>query len=789
MRSGAVAAFSQHPLAASPSSLDSRDCAPADDGGARSPSPGPAAGGGGASAATRLPAEVLDMIFWLARPLAPPVLFKRLPVSPEWPAFARLALVHPSWRYSAQRALAHSVVLRSFAQIRKLTRALENHDLAGDILEIVLDMKELPRDGENDDGRDGWIAEPDGDHDESENDDATDLTRQSQEQQSLEPALLALLQLCGTKVKTVRCRGFGDACLANLTTGPLRTSLPHLEAFEYAPIDESAPPILPELCEAALTLDHLKHLAVRPCPRRLTRLAFPRSLERLGVTLVEVFATLHESDIVDPSLHQVGQRLGAEWFASFTETWTRTLSKDAVQATLDRVRAQQQQQQHGLLTDPKSATGDRTGNIAVRRMGHLESVSLQSVTISTFGLVSLLLPSLKTLTSLSLSSVLLSGSSVSALLTLACFAPNLTSFSLRECPRIDPEPTFGPLNPNPNNPNNARQPQQQQQQQPAGTPPLPVPGGAGRPAVIGWASSLTAEHFWALMRHLTRVESLSLLNAHVFADSPHRRSYRLPSGIRKLSLAGGSGTSARLEQDGIAWWLDRVEELHVNTEVSRSRSPTREGPEKRFALTDGAELDVADCREQVQVKPDEPQIKDVGGGSPAAIYDDDDEDESDVDDSDGSSTCSGGTVSTLDPERHPADFPLSAPSAASPSPLPSASQHPAAADPADSVHLPLALSTSTLSAAPASGSPPPSISRLVALTLSTRTSPRRLGKGTVGKSIHRRLDALEDAGTTVEWYGLQIVLMEALELTRELRVEMSEMPPAWATPTATAAAV
>lgn len=167
-------------------------------------------------AAIRLPPELLDSILAYARPAVPRVLFKRVPVSLEWRTFTRLALVHSSWRYSAQRALAARIVLRSEDQIRALTRAFKLGHLAGDVDEIVLDLKESPEHDDLDD-----------DH---------DPTRQS-----FGPALLDLLQHCDNpKLKNLRCRGFGDVCLASLSP-QLAACLAHLEAFEYAPIDQRLP--------------------------------------------------------------------------------------------------------------------------------------------------------------------------------------------------------------------------------------------------------------------------------------------------------------------------------------------------------------------------------------------------------------------------------------------------------------------------------------------------------------------------------------------------------------------
>ena len=685
-------------------------------------------------AAVRLPPELLDLIFAYARPAVPPVLFKRVPVSLEWRTFTRLALVHSSWRYSAQRALAARVVLRSEQQIRALTSALKLGYLAGDVGEIVLDLKELPKQDDDDDHK------------------------PLSSRQSFGPALLDLLQHCGSKLKTLRCRGFGDACLASLSP-QFAACLAHLEAFEYAPLDESAPPTLHQVAMLQSTLPRLKHLAVHPCPRALNRLLHdPPAIEQMGLVPMESIAAQIEPDVAEylfkpqqpqdeprgmKYIRQAMEMLAAGLRAALDSLETEQPTRDLLNLNLGLYLK--------LSEEPPTSTTPTLQHTCAHAHGKLESVSLQSVAISPFGLTSFL-PSYKTLTSLSLSSVVLCGSSITVLLTLACFAPNLRSFSLHEYPRVERRPL--PLNNNP---------QQQQQAAAAATPPLPPPpggGGAGRPGpgpgpggiattdprfFLNSASSLTSSHFWLLLRALTRVESLSLTTSHVFTASPHREEFHLPVTIKKLDLSSMEG-DVEVEREGIAWWLDRIEELHHRAAGQGDAGAGASGRTGHVAAA------AAEAEEE----------------STHAGFDEDySSDEYEFDDNSSSSSSSDGSTSTFNPPEDRAPDFHPPPSATSPAPAPAPSS-------IDSAYRPATTST-----AQTNNREP----HLVHLSLTMRTSPRRLVKGSIGKSIVRKLDALRnnrgEGGTRVDWYGLQIIVIEPLDMSRELRIQMSEGPPSW----------
>ena len=711
------------------------------------------------AAAVRLPPELLDSIFAYARPAAPRGPFKRVPVSLAWGTFARLALVHSSWRYSAQRALAARVVLRSEDQIRALTRALQLDHLAGEVEEIVLDLKELPEPADEHD-----------DHDQSLS------TRQS-----FGPALLDLLQHCGgSNLKTLRCRGFGDTCLASLSP-QLAARLAHLETFEYAPIDESAPPTLHQVGLLQSTFPRLKHLAVHPCPRALNHLLHdPPAIELMGLVPMESIAAQIEPTVAEylsPLQQQPGDEPpGIKYMRQAMEILAAGLRAALESLEMEEPTRDLLNLNLGLyltlFEEPPTLTTPTSQHAHAH--GKLESISLQSVAISPFGLTSFL-PSYKTLTSLSLSSVVLCGSSITILLTLACFAPNLISFSLHEYPRV--ERRLQPLNDDNNNNNNP-----QQQQAAAATPPPPGGGGgvggAGRPGpgpggiaitdphfFLDSASSLTSSHFWLLLRSLTRVESLSLTTSHVFTASPHREEFHLPLTIKKLDLSSNSEGDVEVEREGIAWWLGRIEELHRGA---------GEGPQG-----DGAERGGASGRngpEHAETTAEEDRFAHEG-------FDEDSSDDYEFDDDDDSSSSSSssddGSVSTFNPpeDRAPDSHPPAPTSAASltPAPAPAPSSIDSASRPA--------TATATATAAQINNRRPRP--HLVQLSLTTRTSPRRLVKGIIGKSIVRKLDALrnnqnrDEGGTRVDWYGMQIIVIEPLDMSHELRIQMSEVPPSW----------
>ncbi|GAA5990888.1 hypothetical protein JCM10908_000065 [Rhodotorula pacifica] len=619
-----------------------------------------------AAAATRLPPELLDLIFTLARPPIPPVLFKRLPLSPDWRAYARLALVHSTWRPSAQRALATCVVLKSRDQMARLARALQ-------------------------------LGE------------------------SLESALLDLFKLCGHDLKTLRCRGFGEPCLADFSPA-LRALLPHLEAFEYSPIDESTPPVLSEFgVGMQLKLPTLKHLALHPCARRVNQLIMLPALEAMGVAMMEMMALPMEEDLPARLLHELQMRDSKpKKPAMALDFFGRVLAK--VEDTLQNLT--------GSRAEAPSTL--ESGNLdSPRAGGHLESDSLHSAIISPFSLAHLLVSSVRSLTSLDLHSVWLRGSSITALIVLATFAPNLSSFALIEQlrsvverPALNP-PAAGAANNN-------------QQQPPAGvgTPPpplaaapiaVPPPPPHNNAATTESASALTASRFWTLLRCLSRVESLSLSVTHAWFDSPHRKGFKLPRSFKKLSLLCPV-EDARLEQEGIVWWLDRVEELLDNDDDEGTVEKRNPG-----AQSDANEAAAAD---------------EDGGETDADTSRNDDDD-----------SLSSRSVSTLDPVDEAPPFP---PASTTSSRAPASAHATAQSRP-----IP-----------PQTAPPPPP--RLLELHLATRTSPRRLSKGLLGKSINRRLDALEETtGTHTEWTGLVFVQVDMMERTRELKVEMSEVPPEW----------
>lgn len=195
---------------------------------------------------------------------------------------------------------------------------------------------------------------------------------------SIEPELLKLLERCGHTLKILRCRGFGDACLAYLPTS-LRDHLPKLETFEYSPVDGAHTTTTSGLMCGLSNLPSLRHLVLRPSSRYLTPLAsVPEPFVTALTALVDVLPLMIESD------------------------------PDAREAY--------------------------TSAFAEIGMKGLTSVELSSLVMSPVALIGVLFPSFCTITALRLSSILFIGAASTLNLLLQIVAPNLEDFEWTDGP-------------------------------------------------------------------------------------------------------------------------------------------------------------------------------------------------------------------------------------------------------------------------------------------------------------------------------------------------------------------
>ncbi|BGP07657.1 hypothetical protein JCM10049v2_003497 [Rhodotorula toruloides] len=228
-------------------------------------------------ASLRLPNELLDVIFDLARPPLPPTTTRKEPPSNAWTGYTQLPLVHSRWTDVARQHLAKVVILRSRKQMRALARALRK-GWVGKIEEILLEIKET-RSGHGGEGEGG-------------NNDLVSIAGNP----SFEAELLKLLERCGQDIKVLRSRGFGDACLAYLPSS-FRDHLPKLETFEYSPIDSAHSATTTGLMCGLSHLPALRHLVLRPSSRYLTPLAsVPEPFVTALTALVDILPSMLASD-------------------------------------------------------------------------------------------------------------------------------------------------------------------------------------------------------------------------------------------------------------------------------------------------------------------------------------------------------------------------------------------------------------------------------------------------------------------------------------------------------------
>lgn len=303
-------------------------------------------------AAVRLPNELLEPIFALARPSLPAVSTRSTSTPSDWRAWTRLPLIHSRWHPVARQALAKVVVVRSKAQLAKLARALREGHIDGKVEEILLELKE-PASGT-----------------------ASDSSA------SCERELLDVLELCGRHVKILRSRGFGDPILA-CSSRALRAALPSLETFEYSPADGAHPLTGDTLLSGLPSLSTLRHLVLQPSSRSLMPLVHPP--DALLTAMLPLLARLPDT-------------------IRFASAHTR-----------ESYRA--------VLTD-------------VGLHNRLESLELHSLLVSPLSLLALLLPTISTLTSLKLVSIVVFGLADTFAAVLSIVLPGLEEFEWSEAPSI-----------------------------------------------------------------------------------------------------------------------------------------------------------------------------------------------------------------------------------------------------------------------------------------------------------------------------------------------------------------
>lgn len=689
-----------------------------------------------APASTRVPPELLEVIFKLARPPVPLVTIKRVPVSDRAKAFTRLALVHRSWTAPAQRVLAASVVLRSRAQMRKLRAALEAGQVVGPVQEIVLDLKELPK-------SDGSATVPrrrlEDDDDSDQEEDELPPRARAHADQSFEPDLVALLEKCGADLKILRCRGFGDECFVSLPDN-LLSPLSRLDSFEYSPVDTGSPPRSVGALLRLGRLPGLKHLSLRPSSRTVAPV--PSGIEA-EPALTEQLLILDRST---PSEQQI--RLDK--------------ARDMFQLVWDLQAALQQSQ---TATATATATDAAEGlPIATLPFRGLESVSLASLALTPCSLALLLTPTFETLTSLSLISVLICGPSSATTLILALFVQHLVVFELHEHPAQDLYATTV-------------------------SRALNLTGG---PAAARVSIGLSHDHFWELARRLKRVRTLKLYSPHVFSsatDCLPKKLFRLPRTLRELSI-GSAGKTVEQERAGIDWWLDRIEELHA----MESESLKEKGKEKEDSATNARQVPPLRPRDAPAASA-AATAQAASSGALAGL-------------SSGSPTIAGGTQSSTLPgpqmtaasaedPTEPSDeatAPDDEDDGASESgeseasdwtcissdvPSEASAAQAAIVDTGGAAKSEAAPKAPETASSPVSDLPAP---RLEALTITTNATRRQIRSGRPGMAgavLSERLDELGEAGTRVYWWGMRLVMLDELDMTRELRIDMTELPSGW----------
>ncbi|GAA5968856.1 hypothetical protein JCM11641_000758 [Rhodosporidiobolus odoratus] len=365
-------------------------------------------------------------------------------------------------------------------------------------------------------------------------------------------------------------------------------------------------------------------------------------------------------------------------------------------------------------------------------MHYLESLSLHSLALTPLTLLSLLFPSLTSLTSLTLSSTFFIGASSTLFNLLSVVAPQLETFRWEDR-LINPVPATAP-------------------------PMLRRLG----------SSSLPAEPYWGLLRQLKKVKILKLFSPHIFESSPSRAGFVLPPDLEELSI----GSRGEIEHAELKWWIDRVEEALDEKE-------SIEEDEYEYEEQEGDEDEEEEEDEDTDEEEESPHIR----------SDDETQDDSD---SEGKKLAAStkedpeaGATGIADHASDSTPFRLArTPSSESDKVLASLPTRPSppSTPPRPTRNLPLPSSSPSKSRfhsssprkrrlswrhppLPPSGGPRPQLRKLSLCTTDTTLRDDSL--------LQDRIEEVVERGVAVEWWSLQIVVLETLELTRELRVDMS----------------
>ncbi|GAA6001073.1 uncharacterized protein JCM10292_006361 [Rhodotorula paludigena] len=491
---------------------------------------------------------------------------------------------------------------------------------------------------------------------------------------SCERELLDVLELCGRHVKVLRSRGFGDPILA-CSSRALRAALPSLETFEYSPADGAHPLTGDTLLSGLPSLSTLRHLVLQPSSRSLMPLVHPP--DALLTAMLPLLARLPD--------------------------------------TIRSASAYTRESYRAVLTD-------------VGMHNRLESLELHSLLVSPLSLLALLLPTISTLTSLKLVSIVVFSLTDTLTAVLSIVLPGLEEFEWSEAPSI---------------------------------------GGRG---AIGL--SLSDAQYWTLLSRLVEVHRLKLFSSHVFTSSPHRTGFSLPPHLEHLTLGGYDDS---IEDEDVLWWIERVDEL-CEAKDKEALGEARDDAEGNESV---------ETSEEMHAQDDDECASDCA----CTACEDDcvpSEDEDDSDYASALSNCDSDTDNSR--PSNPSSFahltPASSPSfsdAPSPAPPPS---------PPSSVSPPSPLpSSSSASSSPPKPRRPPRLSwrapPLPPSCLAPQLSHLRLrtpasSSASSSRAVRDRLDALVcERGVRVEWGRVVVVVLETLEVTREMRVEMGQVGDEW----------
>ncbi|GAA6020858.1 hypothetical protein JCM10207_001683, partial [Rhodosporidiobolus poonsookiae] len=296
------------------------------------------------------------------------------------------------------------------------------------------------------------------------------------------------------------------------------------------------------------------------------------------------------------------------------------------------------------------------------------------------------------------------------------------------------------------------------------------------------------------------LKSLKLFSPTVFDPCPARATFALPPSLEELSL--GSREDDVADED-VVWWVERVEALldaaegEGKEEVEEEEVEEKEGAQwetDEEAVTQDEEESEGDEMPSDGGSVDEPEPEPEP--TPAGCSDSEDGDEGGGEDDLPSATTSprlsrASLADSLSP------LGSGSPSGSDGDSLASTGSSPFSAPPSPSSSRSSSASSTSPKRAAAPSPPPPSAPPKPSKPpsprrrrLSWRRPPvppspptlRRLSLCTTSSALRDdpelqdRIDAVVARGVAVEWWTLVIVVVETLELTRELRSDMLRVP-------------